>query len=126
MKENTLCGYCEYQSSCPLREWKYKSEGEFTPEEQEIQPLIDEYATLSKEISANKKQADQNKNLIVEYMKSHQLKDLEIDNILLKCSPRKGINFPDITVLEKYLHENKLRSEASSVNRYTIASLIKE
>jgi hypothetical protein len=91
-----------------------------------VLPLIDEYATISKQISEHKKQLERNKKLITNSMQSNALRELTVDDISLKLSSRKGMDFPDIPKLESHLHSQGLRDQASSVTRFKIASLISE
>lgn len=123
-QESSLCSYCEYQSSCPLRKRKYLEQK--TEIEQKITPIIDEYATISKQITQYKQQADQNKKLILNYMEQQNLSKLEVENILLSTRTTKTIEIPNIEDLETYLYQNNLRESTSSITRYKIASLLSE
>jgi hypothetical protein len=102
------------------------TESDFSPDEKELVPLIDKYATLSKQISEHKKQVEQNKKLIIDYMQSNELCALTVDDILLKLSSRRGIDLPDTETLEKWLHEKGLWEQTSSLTRFKVASLIHE
>jgi hypothetical protein len=130
--ESSLCSYCEYQSSCPLFKRNYivanpSSTGEIegaSSDEQAIFPVIDTYADVSKQISAHKKQLEQNKKLIIDYMQMKGLRELTVEDITLKLSSRKGIDLPDVQALEAFLREKKLRHQASSITRFKLASLL--
>ncbi|MDR0370123.1 MAG: PD-(D/E)XK nuclease family protein [Candidatus Peribacteria bacterium] len=123
-QESVLCSYCEYQSSCPLWKRNYLTPDNLSESEQKILPLIDEYATISKQISQHKQQADQNKKLILDYMEQQQLSKLEIEDITLSTRTIKMVEISDKAELQSFLHQHHLRESATSVTRYTIASLL--
>jgi CRISPR/Cas system-associated exonuclease Cas4 (RecB family) len=123
-QESTLCSYCEYQSSCPLRKRKYLDQ--LSISEQQIQPIIDTYAQISQNITKHKQQSEQNKKLILEYMEQQQCSHLEREQISLSIRTTNILSIPDKEQLETFLHKQHLRGQATSVTRYTIAALLKE
>ncbi|MDR0651108.1 MAG: hypothetical protein LBG59_07105 [Candidatus Peribacteria bacterium] len=124
--ESVLCSYCEYQSSCPLFQRNFKAKTDFSPLEQEIVALVDTYADISKQISEHKKQCEQNKKLIVDYLQAKDLREYIIDDTTLKLSYRKGIKIPDVEKVVQWLHEKGLREQGSSITRFTLASLVQK
>jgi hypothetical protein len=124
--ESALCSYCEYQSTCPLFQWKFKTKTDFSPLEQKMVALVDEYAAVSKQISEHKRQADQHKKLIIDYFQAKGLREYRIDDTTLKLSSRSGITIPDIEKLTQWLHEKGIWEQGSSVTRFTLASLVQD
>ncbi|MDR0281776.1 MAG: hypothetical protein LBI53_00135 [Candidatus Peribacteria bacterium] len=45
---------------------------------------------------------------------------------MLILSTRKGIDIPNLDLLQTFLHSNHLRDQASSVTRFKVGALIKE
>jgi hypothetical protein len=50
--------------------------------------LVDEYATISKQIAEHKRQGEQHKKLIIDYLQAKGLREYTLDDTTLKLSYR--------------------------------------
>ena len=125
VQENSFCKYCEYQSSCPLWKHSFLTPETMSAEDSRHLPSIDQFATVSKQLSEQKRQLEYHKKLIKEYMLAQNMNEFLCEETMLKLSSRKGIDIPNLDLLQTFLHSNHLRDQASSVTRFKVGALIK-